>query len=174
MKKMFALVLSCILILSLSLPAFAAEVTPAADGSTADAPSSQGETGITPLASDIPTSSASLPYTATVTDLCEGCGTYTLYYFKTTTGNLKIGGTLKSSGDKNDTSRYAKIVLYEVNNSTAIDSYTVEQFAGSTTLSHTFRNLSSDKNYYLLIKNTTGWGIWKNLWISGDVSISER
>lgn len=173
MKKMFAMMLSCILTLSLSLPAFAAEVTPAADGSTADAPTSQGEMEITPRASNIPTSSTTLPYTATVTNLCEGCGTYTLYYFNTTTGCLKIGGTLKSSGDKNDTSRYAEIELYEVNNSTAIDSYTVEQFAGSTTLSHTFRNLRSDKNYYLLIKNTTGWGIWKDLWISGDVSISE-
>lgn len=80
---------------------------------------------------------------------------------------------MKSSGDKNDTSRYAKIELYEVNNDTAIDSYTVDQFVESTTLSHTFRNLSSDKNYYILIKNTTGWGMWKDLWISGNVSISE-
>ena len=173
MKKVLAMMLSCILTLSLSLPAFAAEVTPATDGSAADTPTSQGEMGITPCASDIPTSSTTLPYTATVTNLCEGCGTYTLYYFKTTTGYLKIGGTLKSSGDKNDTSRYAKIELYEVNNDTAIDSYTVDQFVESTTLSHTFRNLSSDKNYYILLKNTTGWGMWKDLWISGNVSISE-
>ena len=158
MKKVLAMMLSCILTLSLSLPAFAAEVTPATDGSAADTPTSQGEMGITPCASDIPTSSTTLPYTATVTNLCEGCGTYTLYYFKTTTGYLKIGGTLKSSGDNNDT---------------AIDSYTVDQFVESTTLSHTFRNLSSDKNYYILIKNTTGWGMWKDLWISGNVSISE-
>lgn len=174
MKKIFALILSCILALSLGLPAFAADATPTVDDSATATLSAEGEMTIAPRAADRPTSSTSLPYTATVTNLCEGCGTYTLYYFKTTTGKLVIGGTLKSSGDKNDTSRYAEIELYEVNNTTAIDSYTVDQFAGSTNLSHTFRNLSSDKNYYLLIKNTTGWGFLKDLWISGDVKVSER
>lgn len=158
MKKLFALMLACTLMFTLGIPAFAAEVTPTTNGSAVDVVVVDGDGTISPHAPNIPTSSTSLPYTATVTNLCEGCGTYTLFYFKTTTGNLKIGGSLKSSGDKNDTSRYAVIELYEVNNTTVIDSYTVEQFAGSTNLSHTFRNLSSDKNYYLLIKNTTGWG----------------
>lgn len=175
MKKMLAMILACVLTFSLSIPAFAADAAPATGTSDVCVSAAQGDTQIAPCAADRPTSLGSLPYSATVTNLCEGCGTYTLYYFRTTTGKLKIGGTLNSSGDKNDTSRYAEIELYEVNNDTAIDCYTIDQFAGSTNLNHTFQNLSSSKNYYLLIKNTTGWGgLWKDLWISGSVSISER
>lgn len=113
------------------------------------------------------------PY-ATVVNLCEGCGTYTRYYFNTTSGKLTIGGTLNSSGDENNKSRNAKIELYEVNKSGAIDSYTVSQFTESTSLSHTFRNLSANKNYYIRIVNTTGWGgPFTDLWLGGTVSISQ-
>lgn len=111
---------------------------------------------------------------ATVVNLCEGCGTYTRYYFNTTSGKLTIGGTLNSSGDENNKSRNAKIELYEVNKSGAIDSYTVSQFTESTSLSHTFRNLSANKNYYIRIVNTTGWGgPFTDLWLGGTVSISQ-
>lgn len=92
----------------------------------------------------------------------------------TTSGKLTIGGTLNSSGDENNKSRNAKIELYEVNKSGAIDSYTVSQFTESTSLSHTFRNLSANKNYYIRIVNTTGWGgPFTDLWLGGTVSISQ-
>lgn len=98
----------------------------------------------------------------------------TIGTFNTTSGKLTIGGTLNSSGDENNKSRNAKIELYEVNKSGAIDSYTVSQFTESTSLSHTFRNLSANKNYYIRIVNTTGWGgPFTDLWLGGTVSISQ-
>ena len=169
MKKLFSMLLVCALALSMSVSAFAAETTPPAG----EEPTAQTEMDATTRASEIPTSSTDLPYEATVVNLCEGCGTYTKYYFNTSTGKITIGGTLTSSGDQNDKFRYAEIELYEVNKAGAVDSYTVPQFTGSTSLSHTFKNLSSDKNYYIRIVNTTGWGGWKNLWLDGTVSISE-
>lgn len=174
LKKLSALLLVGVLTLAMSVSAFAAEpetaTTSVEDGTTM---SESVEDDIQSRASDIPSSSHDLPYQATVTDLCEDCGTYTKYYFRTSTGNFTIGGNLSSSGDQNTKSRKAKIELYEVGSNTCIDSYTVPEFTGSTTLSHTFRNMDPDKNYYFRIKNTTGWGVWKNLWISGLVDISE-
>ena len=155
MKKLFSLLLVCALAFTMSVSAFAAEAAP----STEKEPPAQTEVDATTRAEDIPTESAALPYYATVVNLCEGCGTYTRYYFNTTSGKLTIGGTLNSSGDENNKSRNAKIELYEVNKSGAIDSYTVSQFTESTSLSHTFRNLSANKNYYIRIVNTTGWAM---------------
>jgi len=172
MKKLFSLLLVCALAFTMSVSAFAAEAAP----STEKEPPAQTEVDATTRAADIPTESVALPYYATVVNLCEGCGTYTRYYFNTTSGKLTIGGTLNSSGDENNKSRNAKIELYEVNKSGAIDSYTVSQFTESTSLSHTFRNLSANKNYYIWlgrplhrpvvgrnceyqpIKYITGWG----------------
>ena len=170
MKKLFSLLLVCALAFTMSVSAFAAEAAP----STEKEPPAQTEVDATTRAEDIPTESAALPYYATVVNLCEGCGTYTRYYFNTTSGKLTIGGTLNSSGDENNKSRNAKIELYEVNKSGAIDSYTVSQFTESTSLSHTFRNLSANKNYYIRIVNTTGWGgPFTDLWLGGTVSISQ-
>ncbi len=170
MEKLFSLLLVCALAFTMSVSAFAAEATP----STEKEPPAQTEMDATTRAAEIPTESAALPYYATVVDLCEGCGTYTKYYFNTSSGQLTIGGTLKSSGDQNDKSRNAKIELYEVNKSGAIDSYTVPQFTGSTSLSHTFRNLSANKSYYIRIVNTTGWGgLFKDLWLEGTVNIGQ-
>ena len=170
MKKLFSLLLVCALAFTMSVSAFAAEAAP----STEKEPPAQTEVDATTRAADIPTESVALPYYATVVNLCEGCGTYTRYYFNTTSGKLTIGGTLNSSGDENNKSRNAKIELYEVNKSGAIDSYTVSQFTESTSLSHTFRNLSANKNYYIRIVNATGWGgPFTDLWLGGTVSISQ-
>lgn len=174
MKKLSALLLVGVLTLAMSVSAFAAEpemaTTPVEDEATL---SEDAEDNTQSRASNVPSSSHDLPYQATVTDLCEDCGTYTKYYFHTSTKKFTIGGTLSSSGDQNTKSRKAKIELYEVGSNTCVDSYPVPEFTGSTTLNHTFQNLDPNKNYYFRIRNTTGWGIWKNLWISGSVDINE-
>ena len=170
MKKLFSLLLVCALAFTMSVSAFAAEATPP----TEKEPSAQTEMDATTRAAEIPTESADLPYEATVVNLCEGCGTYTKYYFHTSTGQITIEGTLTSNGDQNDKSRYAKIELYEVNKTGAVDVYTVPQFTGSTSLDHTFKNLSSNTNYYIRIVNTTGWGgPFKDLWLGGTVNIGQ-
>ena len=39
---------------------------------------------------------------------------------------------------------------------------------------HAFVNLSANKNYYIRIVNTTGWGgPFTDLWLGGTVSISQ-
>ena len=126
MKKLFSLLLVCALAFTMSVSAFAAE----AASSTEIEPPAQTEMDATTRAAEITTESAALPYYATVVDLCEGCGTYTKYYFNTSSGQLTIGGTLNSSGDENNKSRNAKIELYEVNKSGAVDSYTLPQLTG--------------------------------------------
>lgn len=94
--------------------------------------------------------------------------------FNGTTASCTVFVAADRPTDENNKSRNAKIELYEVNKSGAIDSYTVSQFTESTSLSHTFRNLSANKNYYIRIVNTTGWGgPFTDLWLGGTVSISQ-
>lgn len=175
MRKLFAMLLVCVLMLNMSVSAFAVEVTEhVTDAETTTAAMVPGESDIvSPMASSAPTEQGTLPYTATVTNLPEGCGTYTKYYFKPSGTDLTISGTLSSCGDENNKDRKAVIYLYEVNGtSNPVDSYTVSQFVGSTTLSHTFTNLSTSKNYYIRIYNSTSWGVLVDKWIKGSVKIS--
>lgn len=113
-----------------------------------------------------------LPYTAETEGLCEGCGTYTKFYFSPSGTDINVSGTISSAGDQNDKSRNAKIYLYEVGNSTAVDSYTVSQFTGSTSINTTFSNLSTNKNYYFEFRNTTSHNIFVNRWINFSLELS--
>ena len=86
--------------------------------------------------------------------------------------DINVSGTISSAGDQNDKSRNAKIYLYEVGNSTAVDSYTVSQFTGSTSINTTFSNLSTNKNYYFEFRNTTSHNIFVNRWINLALELS--
>lgn len=175
MKKFFAMLLACVLMFNMSIPAFAAEVSEDVDETEViTAAVNPGESDVvSPMASSAPTEQGTLPYTATVTNLAEGCGTYTKYYFKPESTSLTISGSLYSCGDENDKARKAVIYLYEVNStSNPVDSYTVSQFVSYTTFSHTFTNLSTSKNYYIRIYNSTSWGVLVDKWIKGTVEIS--
>lgn len=183
MKKLLSMILVCVLTFTTCVPAFASETSANANPSSNSFSTVSSETPanttfavsneISPLATSIPTTSHSLPYSATVTSLKAGHGTYTKYYFSPNKNNqLTIGGSLKPSGDQNSKSRKAKIFLYEVGNSTAVDSYTISEFVNTTTLSHTFKNLDEDAHYYLYIKNTGSAGITTSKTIDGTVKIS--
>lgn len=163
-RKFLSLLCALCMTMALAAPAFAAEEVPATEPVTA-------EQEITTRAATIPTEQTDLPYTASTSGLAEGAGTYTKYYFQPSGTSLTLSGTFTSSGDQNNKSRNAKIYLYEVGNSSAVDSFDVGQFLGSATIDHTFSNLKSTKNYYLDIRNTTGWGGFANYWISCSLTI---
>lgn len=163
MKKFVSMLLALAMSLALCVPAFAAEV---------EEPSEcEASVSVQPRAASIPTEKHDLPYSATVTNLSEGTGTYTKYYFAPSGTDIEISGTLRAVKDQNDKSRYAIIYLYKVGDSSSVDSYTVDQFLESTSFSHTFTNLSSSSHYYLDIRNTTSNNIQQQRWISGTVEI---
>ena len=165
MKKFLSAVLALAMCMSLCISAFATEMAPTEEPTLI-------ETDIIARAATKPTSEEDLPYDAIVTNLSEGTGTYTRYYFAPSGTDIEISGTLRAVEDKNDTSRSAKIYLYQVGNNSSVDSYTVEQFLGSTSFSHTFKNLDEDSHYFLDIRNTTPNNIAQDRWISGTVTIS--
>lgn len=168
MKKYLSILCALCMTMALAVPSFAVDVT---TDSVATAVSESSDTS-TARAPKIPTESHNLPYTAETEGLCEGCGTYTKFYFSPSGTDINVSGTISSAGDQNDKSRNAKIYLYEVGNSTAVDSYTVSQFTGSTSINTTFSNLSTNKNYYFEFRNTTSHNIFVNRWINFSLELS--
>lgn len=166
MKKYICLLLSCVLILSLALPAAAATVN-----TTQTFPSESSNTTVSPRASSIPTSPHSLPYNMRITNLDERSSTYSLYYFSTDTEHLRILGSLSPDGTEDGVARQAKIFLYKVGSSEIVDSYTTATFTDTVLVSHTFINLDPDAYYYFRIQNLTATTILAERSIWGDINI---
>lgn len=163
MKKLFALLLCVMLILSMHVVTFAAETSP--DTSSVQPSSSR--------AAVVPTTSHSTPYTMTITNLEEQHSTYTKYYFSPNNEELDISGTLRESGTKDGVNRSAKILLFLVgDDDTNIDSYTVSDFSGSVTISHTFQNLIPNAHYYFRIDNLNVHPPYAYRYIDGSITIS--
>ncbi len=128
-------------------------------------------TELQPLAASAPTEFTTLPYEPEIQNLPEQCGTYTKYYFAATGTDIKVTGTVYSSGDKNNTTRKVKVQLYEVNGGVVATS-DVFTFLDSKSISVTFNNLSANKMYYIRFFNATGKNILKDYSISGKLKIS--
>ena len=77
MKKFLSILCALCMTMALAVPSFAVDVT---TDSVATAVSESSDTS-TARAPKIPTESHNLPYTAETEGLCEGCGTYTKFYF---------------------------------------------------------------------------------------------
>lgn len=167
MKKIFALILSCAIIFSMAIPAYAAETVP--QNST-----SPGTPSISPLAATPPSTEHSLPYNLRITNLDEGHITYSLYYFKPTSEQFLLLGTLLPCGTDDGANRRAKIYLYEVGSTTCIDSYTTSYFTGSATIEHHFINLNPNAFYYFVIENLTATTLTADRWIYGDIMVFDE
>ena len=150
MKKFLSILCALCMTMALAVPSFAVDVT---TDSVATAVSESSDTS-TARAPKIPTES------------------HKKFYFSPSGTDINVSGTISSAGDQNDKSRNAKIYLYEVGNSTAVDSYTVSQFTGSTSINTTFSNLSTNKNYYFEFRNTTSHNIFVNRWINFSLELS--
>ena len=107
MKKFLSILCALCMTMALAVPSFAVDVT---TDSVATAVSESSDTS-TARAPNIPTESHNLPYTAKTEGLCEGCGTYTKFYFSPSGTDINVSGTISSAGDQNDKSRNAKIYL---------------------------------------------------------------
>lgn len=170
MKKILCMFFALCITMSLAIPAFASENSLSKVDERVEL--QEVVYPITPYAADVPTSVHSLPYTATTSELPEGCGTYTKYYFAPSGTDINVSGTFTASKELNDQSRYAKIKLYKVGNTNPVDSYSVPQFVGSTTVNHTFSNLSKDSHYYFEFENTTPNALFKSRWIDFSLVLS--
>ncbi len=161
MKKFLALILSLTLVLSISVPASAAE-TPAP---------------VTPRAIKPPTDVHITPYTATITNLDAGYSTYTKYYFAPTGEDLEVYGVFYLNDDSDRTVNYrVKICLFKVGASENEDSYTTNYFPSTTGsdsigFTHTFRNLDPEAKYYFRFDNITAKESGTNRTVMGDVYI---
>lgn len=166
-RKTMCLVLAACMMMSLLCgSAFAEEPSAALDNGVALA-----ETDVCPLAEDVPTQLGTLPYKATITNLCDGCGTYTRSYFLPSGTDFSVTGTIKAVGNLNDQSRTAELSIYEVGSNKLIDTCYISQFVGSTTFSYTFSNCSTNQTYYFEFRNTTP-GLWVSNNITGSFTIS--
>lgn len=128
-------------------------------------------TEVQPFAATAPTTFTTLPYSPSIQNLPEQCGSYTIYYFAATGTDIKVTGTVKATGDQNETSRKIKVQLYEVNGGVVAASETFA-FLGSGEFSATFKNLSANKMYYIRFFNATAKNYFKNYFIDGDFVIS--
>ena len=122
--------------------------------------------------SKAPTSATTLPYYAKITDLAASKGTYTNYYFTTSSGTLKITGDLQSRGTGNIKARAYQIDLYNTSSTAVYDSYSGE-FSESGTVSCTFRNLDKSKNWYIKFRNISDSAASTSKDISGNLTIDD-
>ena len=94
MKKFLSILCALCMTMALAVPSFAVDVT---TDSVATAVSESSDTS-TARAPKIPTESHNLPYTAETEGLCEGCGTYTKFYFSPSGTDINVSGTISSAG----------------------------------------------------------------------------
>lgn len=168
MRKIFALLLVCTLVIGMSVPVYAAEVAPM---HAVPVTPTYETAAVSPRAYNIPTSEHDLPYNAVITNLEEGHFTYTAYYFSPVDEKLLIAGTLYPCGTEDGAARKAKINLYKVGSSDIVDSYTTASFTVSEGVVKTFRNLDDDAFYYLTIENLTSATLTAERWIEGGILI---
>lgn len=165
MKKLFAMLLAAVMLLTMMPLGAAAAETEITTQATAIE-----ETYVMPRASSIPTEAHSLPYTATITNLEEGHKTYTRYYFSPVEEKIKIAGTVYSCGDDLTKNRTVKINLYRVGNSAIEDSVTYT-FSENHYVSYSFLGLNDNAYYYIEIVNQTSNSLLSDLWVEGSFTI---
>ena len=162
MKRFTALLLCFVFVFSMSIPAYAAEITP----------SSSGDAAVSPLAYNIPDTPHALGYMATVTNLEAQHITYTRYYFAPDNECLRVAGGFWMTGNDTTTSRTVKIELYKIGQELIVDSYTVYSIDNTTYtgFDHTFAGLE-DGNYYFVVRNMTTSSLTAERWVSGNFTI---
>lgn len=153
MKKMISLILACAIIMTISLPAVAAETN-----MTIPDKNEATRSAVALRVASAPTAVGTLPYLATVTNLNPGFGTYTRFYFYPSGNDIQAIATFYACENQTQAFLRAKITLYESGSNTLIDSATSEYFSKSATIIKNFRNLETNKAYYFLIENISSYG----------------
>lgn len=167
MRKLFVFFLACVLVLSMSVPAFAAEADGFLTNEVNSATMSNGA-----CAATIPDKyTTSYPYTAMINQLDEDQGTYTKYYFSAPNGWLKAEYNLSPDGSTANVGRKFTIEIYVVGTNKKVDSTTIS-FSSTTSGTVTFSGLSTTSYYYFRFVNSSAVNLFRTKTITGTVDIT--
>lgn len=177
MKKVLCIVLAIVMLLSISVVAFAAEN----EGPVSETIIGGYEISDNARASTVPTSFYNLggdnKYTATLIDLAANKGSYTRYYFATGTGNIYCKCDLERSGTTTDKSRELTIYLYEKATASSagvlVDTKTISFSAAEVTSRRVFTGLDCNKFYYIRFVNTSADSASSSMDISGSILVDD-
>lgn len=123
--------------------------------------------------SALPHSSHQAPYTMAVENLSPKSGVYSEYYFAPNEDEeLQISVSLRESGTIDGAPRKVKILLFQIGIDDNIDSFTINDFSGSTQLSHTFTGLEANSHYFLRLDNLSGSTRFSGRLVDGTIEIS--
>lgn len=116
-------------------------------------------------------------YTATLIDLAASKGSYTKYYFATSTGNIYLRCSLERSGTTTDKNRYLIIYLYEKADATSsgklLKTETIHFKTAETTIHKSFTELDTNKFYYIRFYNNSSTDSGSSLDISGTILVDD-
>lgn len=116
-------------------------------------------------------------YTATLIDLAANRGSYTKYYFATSTGKIYLKCELERSGTTTDKNRELIIYLYEMSSANASGSLVAAATVNFTTAEHTAwfvcKNLDNNKFYYFRFFNNSSTDPGSSMDISGSIIIDD-
>lgn len=123
--------------------------------------------------SALPLSSHQTPYTMAVENLSSKSGVYSEYYFAPNENEeLQISVSLRENGTIDGAPRKVKILLFQIGVDDNIDSFTINDFSGSTQLSHTFTGLEANSHYFLRLDNLSGSTCFSGKLVDGTIEIS--
>lgn len=176
MKKLLSICLACAMCFAMASVTVSAKETIEPDNSSV----ASEKTAIMPIDANFPTKYLNLAgssYTATLIDLVANRGSYTLYYFTTSTGTISAKCNLERSGTTTNKNRTLRVSLYESSNgSTWTQSGTSKSvsFSGaSVTSTVTFNSLNKSKFYCLYFFNASSTNPADSYDISGKIVVSQ-
>ena len=116
-------------------------------------------------------------YTANIVDLAAARGTYTKYYFTTSTGKIYVKTDLVRSGTTATVDRKLEVRLYEKATASSIGSIkkteTIEFDTSEVTERVSFTGLDVDKFYYISFFNVSSTNAGSRLDMSGTALIDD-
>ena len=178
-KKLSALLLVGVLMLTLSVSAFAAEPPAVTEGPVSEV--IIGGDDDLYRASNAPTEFKNLGgsnyYTATLIDLAAGRGSYSKYYFATGTNSIYLKCDLERSGTTTHKTRKLTIKLYEKEKASSTGVYktseTITFTAATSTQRVKFTRLDPNKFYYVRFCNDSSTDPATSYDISGSILVDD-
>ncbi len=176
MKKYISMLLAIVMIAGVfSTTSFAAEIEGPVNEVIVGGESSETRASKPP--SDFYNLGGTNQYTATLIDLAANRGSYTKYYFATSTDKIHLKCELERSGTTTNKNRELIIYLYEKNSASASGSLVATATVNFTTAEHTAwfvcNNLDSNKFYYFRFFNNSSTDPGSSMDISGSIIIDD-
>lgn len=173
MKKAIALILMFIIALSTCIPsASAADTPPVYDEviSTGDTPGGNMRAANPPYQYRNLSAQA---YTAKLLDLAATKGSYTVYYFSTSTGAIHLSCYLERSGTTVQDGRILEARLYNYDTGRYVTSRTFGFTGPTANYTSFFSGLDVNTHYYIYFYNASSTDVASEKAVSGTIVISE-